>query len=83
MVKHGIEATASLSRSPTIQGTVGRKTLTAAAQIDVRRTSTQGTIDITENGLFNVASYAEARVNVPIPPNYGLITWNGSVLTVS
>ena len=83
MVKHGIEASASLGRSPTISGNVGRKTLTASAQIDVRRTSTEGTIDIRENGLYNVAQYAEANVNVPIPPNYGLITWDGRVLTVS
>ncbi len=27
---------------------------------------------------------ADTRIEVvPIPPNYGLITWNGSVLTVS
>lgn len=83
MVKHGIEATASLGRSPTISGNVGRKTLTASAQIDVRRTSTQGTIDITANGPYNVSTFAEANVNVPIPPNYGLISWNGQILTVS
>ena len=83
MVKHGIEATAQLGRSPTVSGNAGRKTLTAAAQVDVRRTSTQGTIDITANGLYNVAAFAEARVNVPIPPNYGLITYNGSIITVS
>jgi hypothetical protein len=83
MVKHGIEATAQLGRSPTVSGNAGRKTLTAAAQVDVRRTSTQGTIEITSNGLYNVSTFAEANVSVPIPSNYGLITWNGQVLTVS
>ena len=83
MVKHGIEASASIARSPTISGTAGRKTLTASAQIDVRRTSTQGTLAIAANGQYNVAPFAEVDVNVPIPSNYGLITWDGHTLTVS
>ncbi len=42
-------------------------------------------IEITENGTYDVTSNTTAIVNVPqeIPPDYGKITWNGYVLTVS
>lgn len=42
-------------------------------------------INITENGTYDVSDYLTAIVDVlpPIPPDYGKITWNGYVLTVS
>jgi len=35
-----------------------------------------------ENEVIEFRTDSRIEV-VPIPPNYGLITWNGSVLTVS
>ena len=38
-----------------------------------------GTIDITENGIYNVSSYASADVDVPQPSGSISITTNGEV----
>ena len=44
----------------------------------------QGTKSITANGTdIDVTNYATVDVAVPIPSNYGLITYNGSIITVS
>ena len=59
------------------------KTLNASAVVDVRRQDAKGTLAISENGTYNVATFAEVAVDIPIPSNYGLITWDGSTLTVS
>lgn len=42
-------------------------------------------LTVTENGTYMapIGAYNPVIVDVPIPPNYGLITWNGSVLRVS
>lgn len=47
-----------------------------------------GPVEVTPSNVPQVLNtneksvYADIVVN-PIPPNYGLITWNGAVLTVS
>lgn len=43
----------------------------------------QGTLSITANGTHDVSAYASAVVDVPVPSNYGLVTWDGAVLRVS
>lgn len=43
-------------------------------------------LDVSENGIYNAREgygYTRVTVNVPIPSNYGLITYNGSIITVS
>lgn len=43
-------------------------------------------ISVTENGTYtaeNGYGFSKVTVNVPIPSNYGLITYNGSIITVS
>ena len=79
---HSVEASATISRSHSASVDVA-KTISASAVVDVRRTETTGTLAIGENGTYDVSPYASVDVNVPIPSNYGLITWNGSIITVS
>lgn len=79
---YGIEAQATISGGLSASAQIAQN-LSAQAIVDVRRTDTTGTLEIRENGTYNVSPYAEVDVSVPIPSNYGLITWNGSILTVS
>ena len=76
-----MEIQAVLKKAPSVD--VVAKAVQAEAIINARMGAVSGQILITENGEHDVARYAKAIVNVPIPPNYGLITWDGAVLTVS
>ena len=58
------------------------KKLTAGAKINVKTVSASGSIEIAENGLYDITGFATANVNVPVPSNYGEIIWNGTTLTV-
>ena len=54
----------------------------------ISSTPYQGEYEFTPSGetqTVNTAGYALAQDIIinPIPPNYGKITWNGSVITVS
>lgn len=43
-------------------------------------------LNVTANGTYtapNGHAYSPVTVTVPVPSNYGLVTWDGSVLTVS
>ena len=57
-----------------------------ASMKDVNAIVKTDAISITENGVYNAPGgygYTRVTVNVPIPSNYGLITYNGSYITVS
>lgn len=68
--------TARLSAMPTLY--VGLREANAIVKTD--------TLSVTENGVYNARNgygYTRVSVNVPIPSNYGLITYNGSYIQVS
>ena len=54
----------------------------ASAKINATIVPASGSILIVENGEHDVSRYETAVVDVPIPPNYGEIIWNGVTLTV-
>ena len=55
----------------------------SAAFDNIKIVQAKGDIEIVSNGEYNVAQFARAIVNVPIPSNYGRIEWNGITLEVS
>ncbi len=77
-----VDAVATINRQHSASADVA-KTLMATAVVNVKRTEARGTLEIGENGTYDVSPYAAVNVDVPIPSNYGLITWDGAILTVS
>lgn len=62
---------------------VALKTIHTKAVINTSVAPAVGEIHIFQNGVYDVARYETAEVNVPIPSNYGLVTYNGSIITIS
>ena len=71
---------AVLPRAPVVRAKL--KTVQVQAAIEATIIPATGEIVIVENGEYNVSPYETAVVNVPIPPNYGEIIWNGYTLEV-
>lgn len=68
--------------------TILETTFSEAQTISIPREVYDGPTEVTPSGIAQIlnTSGKEMASNItvnPIPSNYGLITWNGTVLTVS
>ena len=77
----GATLSGTLSKPATLQG---KLTVPLYALPPVYTGSYEVTPSDTEQVLETDAFYMNGNITInPIPSNYGLITWNGSVITVS
>ena len=78
--------TCTLTATPTLKASLtGIPTLHASIR-EAKAIVKTDELSVTENGTYNARDgygYTRVTVDVPIPSNYGLITYDGSIITVS
>lgn len=78
--------TCTLTATPTLKASLtGIPTLHASIR-EAKAIVKTDELSVTENGTYNAREgygYTRVTVDVPIPSNYGLITYDGSIITVS
>lgn len=76
----------TLTPIATLQANLTTKATLSASLQQVNAIVKTDILDVSENGVYKAKDgygYTKVTVDVPIPSNYGLITYNGSIITVS
>lgn len=76
----------TLTSIPTLKAKMNSMATLSANLQQVNAIVKTDVLDVSENGIYRANDgygYTRVTVNVPIPSNYGLITYNGSIITVS